>query len=144
VILDDEAFRALQAQRAAPIGAVTLHRRWLATRLGGWRLVSQTEDGDAFAGRVHGQPLLVLWSMAMEQDRNLWLHVSCSHKARVPLWGEISEVKRLFVGEQRWACQLHPPQAQYVNIHDRCLHLFAPFSPEAWRLPDFTEGTGSI
>ena len=86
----------------------------------------------------------MIWSLAYEDDGALWLHVSCSHRARIPSWDEMVMVKECFVGPERWAVQLHPPAADYVDLHARCLHLFAPFSPEAWPMPDFTAGTGSI
>jgi hypothetical protein len=143
--VDAEALEAIQEARRAPAGAMALHRSWLRPRVEqtGWKVVQTGNDGDALQGRIGPAAFTVIWSLAYEQDGALWLHVSASHRHRIPQWAEMAEVKRVFVGD-RWACQLHPPDGEYVNLHDRVLHLFAPFSPEAWPLPDFTAGLGTI
>lgn len=124
-------------------GAALAHSRSLAESLNGsgWKLLERRGDGEQWLGRVRGQPLIAIWSIATEEDGQDWLHVSVSHKSRVPTWNEMSAVKALFVGD-RWAAQLHPPQDQYVNDHPNVLHLWSPLG--AWPLPDFTQGSGSI
>jgi hypothetical protein len=144
-----EDVRAVQQERAAPQGAVELYVDWLCGPVTGrlpkgWKLVQPGADGGAWVGRIAGQPLVVIWSLAYEADGALWLHVSASHRSRVPTWAEMCAVKELFIGPDRWAVQLHPPATEHINIHPLCLHLFAPFSPEAWPLPDFAAGLGTI
>lgn len=117
-------------------------QRWVQTwklslgGLRGWRLLEDGADGEKYLGKINGQPIVVIWSIAREEDGKPWLHVSASHPSRVPTWEEMAEVKRLFVGADRFALQLHPPEAVYVNIHARVLHLWAPV--EHWPLPEFS------
>jgi len=35
-------------------------------------------------------------------------------------------VKSLFWGPDEWVVQFHPAEADYVNRHPNCLHLFRP------------------
>jgi hypothetical protein len=76
-------------------------------------------------------------------DKRAWLHLSVSHKSRIPKWTELAEAKRVFLGN-REAYQVLPPKERYVNINARVLHLFALLDEKATALPDFTRGTGSL
>lgn len=71
-----------------------------------------------------------------------WLHVSTSRKDRLPSWEDLRDVKNLFVGLDRRAIQILPPQAEYVNMHPNVLHLWAPVGHEP--LPDFRDAKGGI
>jgi hypothetical protein len=75
-----------------------------------------------------------------EGDR--WLHVSCSHKNKLPKWKELREVKDIFVGKDKQAIQIFPPESQYVNIMKFCLHLWCNLSRDI--VPDFTRVIGMI
>lgn len=121
------------------------HRRLVLDRATpeGWRLLERRPDGEGWRVRIRGQVLHVIWSIGIELDGREWLHVSASHPSRIPLWEEMCRIKDVFVGPDRWAYQLHPPQDDYVNIHPGVLHMFAPPAGES-SLPDFTRGTGSI
>ena len=55
-----------------------------------------------------------------------WDHVSVSHVRRIPNWIEMSFVKRTFFDASEVVMQLHPAEAEYVNNHPRCLHLWRP------------------
>jgi hypothetical protein len=81
-------------------------------------------------------------SCSTELDNRAWLHLSVSHKSRIPRWTELAEAKRVFLGD-REAYQVLPPKERYVNINARVLHLFALLDG-ATALPDFTRGTGSL
>ena len=86
--------------------------------------------------------LLVLLSASL-RDRKRWLHVSVSHRGgRLPTWGEMCAVKDVFCGEERTAYQIHPPKAQHVSIHEKCLHLWACLDGPV--TPDFTGGGSTI
>jgi hypothetical protein len=54
-----------------------------------------------------------------------WEHVSVS-ASTTPTWAEMCWVKGLFWDPDELAIQLHPPEADYVNVHARCLHLWRP------------------
>jgi len=45
---------------------------------------------------------------------------------RIPTWQEMCAVKELFWEKSECVMQLHPPEADYVNIHDHVLHLWRP------------------
>lgn len=55
-----------------------------------------------------------------------WDHVSVSLKGRCPRWQEMCYIKDLFFADDEYAIQYHPKKADYVNIHDHCLHLWRP------------------
>lgn len=104
----------------------------------GWSIVHRTEDGAAYqCGGVR-----VIVSAARELDDRAWLHVSASRAMRIPSWDDMCEVKRLFCGD-RYAYQVHPPKAKYVNINPNVLHLWSPLEGDP-PLPDFTRGGSTI
>ncbi len=70
---------------------------------------------------AHGQVVQCIVS-----DRFGWEHVSVSRQDRVPTWGEMDQVKRLFWGPEDCVVQFHPPESRYVNMHPFCLHLWRP------------------
>lgn len=105
----------------------------------GWQCAQRAEDGASWVNKTNG--LTVIESVAREVDGRRWLHVSVSRAARVPTWEDLTLVRRTFVGEQREAYSVLPPADRYVNIHPRCLHLWACLdAPHGAVLPAF-EGT---
>lgn len=68
--------------------------------------------------------LVVIASVDRERDGHVWLHVSLSRAARVPDYGDIVEVKDLFIGGEREALQVFAPRAEWVSDHPYCLHLW--------------------
>lgn len=86
------------------------------------------DGGPNPAGRywVHTpSKLRVLVSVDRLDDDSLWLHVSCSYTNRLPSWDDLKAVKRLFMGDVE-AYQVLPREADYVNAHQFCLHLWCP------------------
>jgi hypothetical protein len=111
-----------------------------------WR-ESREQWGESRAyGRVYRKPgegLLVLLSAAECGDRKRWLHVSVSRKdTRLPTWEQMSQVKRLFIGDARTALQVMPPKAKHVNLHPGVLHLWHCLDGDV--TPDFTAGGETI
>jgi hypothetical protein len=140
--------RALQAQRSAPVAAHQ-HAAWLTSSLDGtWRILAPGADGQAWGGRIKGQPLVVIWSVALEDDGQTWLHVSATagprRATRTPTYDEMAEVKRLFCGDHRPALSVWPRASEHVNLHPHALHVWAPFDATTWPLPPFDAHTGSI
>lgn len=106
-----------------------------------WREVQRLADGGQYmSDALH---LAAIISCSNEADGRAWLHLSVSHRDRVPKWRELVEVKEIFLGD-REAYQVLPPKKRYVNIHPNVLHVFALLDPNAAALPDFTGGTGSL
>jgi hypothetical protein len=50
-------------------------------------------------------------------------HTSISRKDRYPTWEEIKEIKELLHGDVT-VMQILPPKNYYVNLHDKCFHLW--------------------
>lgn len=80
-------------------------------------------------------PLFVLCSASVESDGRRWMHVSCSRRNRLPSWEELRMVKDAFIGRERRAIQVLPPDSEYVNTHSFVLHLWSCLDVEV--LPDF-------
>jgi len=83
----------------------------------GWRRL------DAFS-YVHRGGLAVLVSQAVERDRKKWVHLSVSHRGRLPTWDEVVAVKEIFLGTDSVALQVLPPRSEWVNFHPNVLHLW--------------------
>ena len=69
-----------------------------------------------------------------------WEHVSVSRFDRTPLWDEMCRLKALFWDDQDCVVQYHPPEADYVNNHSHCLHLWRPVGVELLRPPSLLVG----
>ncbi len=96
--------------------------------------------------------LRALVSAGIEEDGRRWLHVSVSRRGRTPSWEDLDAVKRLFIGDERYAYQVHPPRAEHYNgqltgaLGDpgrvgNVLHLWAPLEGES-PLPNFLRARG--
>jgi len=110
-----------------------------------WReeKVNVGPDGRVWYAESPNHPrLTVLGSVARENDGKFWMHVSMSHPDRLPHWVVVKAVKQLFIGPDRKAINVIPADAEFVNIHPYCHHLFACLEGDP--LPDFTAGTGSL
>ena len=51
------------------------------------------------------------------------LHISVSAPGRYPTWDELASARDKFGGPDRRMVMHFPPRAEYVNVHDTCLHL---------------------
>lgn len=75
---------------------------------------------------MHKSGLRVLVSIAEMANGTQWTHASCIREDRLPSWEDLKAVKRWFIGNDRAAVQTLPKEADYVNVHPNCLHLWAP------------------
>ena len=64
--------------------------------------------------------------LVIASDGAGWEHVSMSLHDRMPTWEEMCLLKSIFWGKEDTVVQFHPPQSEYVNMHDFCLHLWRP------------------
>ena len=71
-----------------------------------------------------GVALCIISAQANEPIAEGWEHVSVSTRRRCPNWIEMCFVKRLFWFPEETVIQFHPPEADYVNNHPYCLHLW--------------------
>jgi hypothetical protein len=86
----------------------------------------------------------VIYSLSRYQNDNfrLWVHLSISHRVRIPHYDDLVYLKRNWIGDEVNAIMVLPKKSEHVNIHPRCLHLFHCVSGDG--LPDFTIGTRSL
>lgn len=99
----------------------------------GWTILEKRFDGAALRRR---DGLAVIISASVEADGHPWLHVSLSRKKQLPSWSDIRLVKNLFIGGDRYAYQILPPQDRYVNINPFVLHLWSPLDHQP--IPEFS------
>ena len=59
-----------------------------------------------------------------------WEHVSVSLADRTPIWNQMHVVKDLFWDKEDCVVQYHPAEADYINFHPYCLHLWRPIGVE--------------
>lgn len=96
-------------------------------------------DGEAYAAG----DMTVIWSIATELDKRLWLHVSVSRPNRLPSYSDMARVKAHFIGPDATAYSVWLPESLHVNIHPNCLHLWSPLEGDP-PLPEFSRGMGTI
>ena len=106
-----------------------------------WRMVDRTSDG---AGYLHKSgDMSVIESIAIELDGKRWQHLSVSRRDRLPSYEELAFVKRCWIGKDKYAYFVFPPEAKHINIDKFCLHLWCCLDGDAV-LPDFTRGGNTI
>jgi len=99
----------------------------------GWRKVKDELYGSCFMNEKRG--LSVIMSVQMYEDGNRWLHVSMSHRKRLPRYEEMCYLKRHWIGETEKAVMVFAPRDEHVNTDPNCLHLFCCLDADV--LPDF-------
>jgi len=80
--------------------------------------------------------ILVILNVMQYPDCKPWIHLSLSRRdKKIPTWEDLREVKDLFIGRQRKAIFVLPPEDQYVNLHPGVLHLYCCLGKDP--IPDF-------
>jgi hypothetical protein len=72
----------------------------------------------------HRGGLVVMMTQALERDGHRWVHLSVSHRGRLPTWDELVDVKEIFLGTDSVALQVLAPRREWVNDNPYVLHLF--------------------
>lgn len=52
------------------------------------------------------------------------LHLSISREDRYPNFDEIKHARYALLPDNVTMAMLFPPQSEYVNLHDKCFHLY--------------------
>jgi hypothetical protein len=86
---------------------------------------------------IRAMPHLAVIIGEERHSRDWWIHLSISHRDRIPIWDEIKEAKELFIGKDRKAIQVLPAEEHYYNQHPYTLHLWSCLGADA--LPEFTK-----
>lgn len=106
------------------------------------RLASDASFGNNGAFELtlrHSQKVFVIAS-----DQLGWEHVSVSRRDRCPTWDEMCQVKAMFWDAADCVVQYHPPEAEYVNNHPNCLHLWRPVGLEIPAPPSIMVGVKGV
>lgn len=90
-----------------------------------WKMIQSPLPASSHAF-AHVSGLAVMSSLATMANGTRWMHISCSRKNKLPSWEDLKAIKRWFIGDDAPAVQVLPREADYVNIHPNCLHLWAP------------------
>jgi hypothetical protein len=108
-----------------------------------WRVTAGRLASDKAMGN-NGLFLLPLTGGAtvrvIASDGMGWEHVSASLPDRCPTWPEMCAVKSAFWSPDDCVMQYHPPEADYVNCHPYCLHLWRPVGGDLPRPPAILVG----
>lgn len=58
------------------------------------------------------------------RDGKMGWHLSISHPRRLPTYAEMKRARYEFMPDNIYVAQIFPPQSEFVNIHENCLHLW--------------------
>lgn len=106
----------------------------------GWVIEQERLDGARWINPK--RQMVVIGSIAIEEDGKKWLHMSMSHRKRVPTYDELMYLKRHWIGDDRKAIMVLPEKDKHINIHPFVLHLWCCVDGDA--IPDFTHGGDSL
>jgi hypothetical protein len=87
---------------------------------------------------------LVLFEVGTEEDGRLWAHLSISSgRGTCPTWEQLNTAKRIFLGDDRHAYEVHPPAAEHYDagLGTDVRHLWAPLQGDP-PLPNFLRARG--
>jgi hypothetical protein len=85
--------------------------------------------------QVYAGLRVIVSAMRYGDGRN-WIHFSMSRRdGKLPSWEDLRAAKDIFIGKDKKAIQVLPPEDQYVNQNPGVLHLFCCLSEDV--LPDF-------
>lgn len=69
-----------------------------------------------------------------------WDHVSVSRADKCPTWEEMCFIKNKFFHPEEAVMQYHPPESEWVNNHQYCLHLWKCLTIEIPKPPSHFVG----
>lgn len=92
----------------------------------------ESKPGDHFGWFLWEKGGTMIRAMSTDGEGTNWEHVSISVAyrsgkkmvERCPKWEEMCFVKSQFWGSEECVVQFHPPDKNYVNTHNHCLHLW--------------------
>lgn len=107
----------------------------------GWVCLHEGEDGlGQFRHEARGW--VAIHSIAIEQDKEVWLHVSMSRRNKeMPPWRQVRDTWWEFAGNVRGLVVLAPP-SDHVNLAEVAHAWGCLTNPDL--LPDFSHGLGTI
>lgn len=92
------------------------------------------QDGGSGYVQFGNMKASVIWS-----NGGGWEHVSMApyKHSYTPSWDDMCRLKKMFFYDNEWVVQFHPPESEYVNNRENCLHLWRPMeenlpTPPSW------------
>lgn len=129
----------MSATRTVPVASL----RAAETRLkrNRWVHIQRGADGlGAWKHRARG--LGMIHSIALEQDGEVWEHISLSRADdQMPSWAQVRDVFHEVAGPEALGIIVVPPKSEHVNIAE-VAHVWRCLTRRP--LPDFTRGHGTI
>ena len=74
--------------------------------------------GEWFASGLHR------YTVCVEENDEVGIHVSIAHPERYPHWDDIVKVWRWAAGPELEGVICIPPERMHVNIHPNCFHVY--------------------
>ena len=106
-----------------------------------WRHMQPGADGPG-AWKHGARGLGLIHSVAMEQDGELWEHISLSRSdGTIPTWEQVRDVFHEVCGPDALGIIIVPPKSEHVDIAE-VAHVWRCLSRRP--IPDFTRGGRSI
>lgn len=106
-----------------------------------WKLVTRAADGLG-AWEHRARQLGLIHSIAIEQDNELWEHISVSRfDGTLPTWEQVRDTFHTIAGPQALGIIVIPPKAEHVNLAE-VAHVWRCLTRRP--IPDFTRGLGTI
>lgn len=107
--------------------------------LGGWLTFNEGVPLDLTRGDVLGMAtysapngISVILTVDNTPRYGPLLHASLSHRRRDPYWDEIKAMREVFFPPTLDVMMVLPREADYVNVHEHCFHLWQ--TPQPWAL----------
>jgi hypothetical protein len=85
--------------------------------------MKQPNDGLPGQHRMCGCLIFVAQEPFLRDGKLGW-HLSISHPRRLPTYAEMKRARYQFLPNNVDMAQLFPPTEEFVNLHERCLHLW--------------------
>ena len=106
-----------------------------------WKLVTPGADGLG-AWQHNARKLGLIHSIGMEEDGQLWEHISLSRDdGELPTWEQVRDVFHEVCGPDALGIIVVPPKSEHVNLAE-VAHCWRCLTRRP--IPDFTRGSGSI
>ena len=106
-----------------------------------WVCIQPGADGLG-AWEHNARKLTVIHSVAIEEDHELWEHISLSRfDGAMPSWAQTRDIFHEVAGPEALGVIVVPPKSEHVNIHE-VAHIWRCLSRRP--LPDFRQGTDHI
>ena len=93
------------------------------------KIMDETTDGIVAVRIFKGGGFRMIVSVDNTSHGPL-IHASLSHRARIPTWSEITDMRRAIWEPEEDVMMMLPRESDYVNLHEFAMHLWS--TPALW------------